>query len=457
MGVGNSGKDEAGLSRRKLLSITLGGALAQGTVFSHPATASRLYGERREIWKTATEGIGSHPVTDGETIYFGSDSGVVYAIDPGSGTPVWTQALDSPIVRQGTVMGESSLGAVAEDGKVFSIDPRSGEVQWVKSIGGTPLSVSEGGDAAIILSADNSISKIALSDGAVKWQVEEALPDSSESALEAIEAGNSHVAVTAEDQSACFDLSTGHRRWTKDDGVGNWGVNGIPMDDSHIFVPQATGIVTKRDAQSGAAIWQKEISGMNDTAGALHTATGASNGLIFVAGNGRVFALSTGTGDKEWGINAKVPSLTATESELLVVGTVDDHQRTVQSVALETGTLNWELKPTYDCGNDRVFSPPVKANEVVATVSSCSYSGDFIAGYGEATAESGGETNEGDVSTETQDTTASNNGQSFTDGTSSDGSSVNDSNDNGGLSMLKIASSIATIIAAIIGILQYRE
>lgn len=81
-------------------------------------------------WKfpTGARVVGS-PVTDGKLIYFGSDDGNVYAVDPATGREAWRATTKGPVPCTPAVAnGMVYIGSY--DGKFYAFDAATGAMQW---------------------------------------------------------------------------------------------------------------------------------------------------------------------------------------------------------------------------------------------------------------------------------------------------------------------------------------
>ena len=90
-----------------------------------------LYGQNSKHinWQFKTgDRILSHPVVDGNTVYFGSLDSSIYALDINSGTKKWSFKTSSPIRSQAVVKGE--ILTFKSGNSVYALDPNNGEEIW---------------------------------------------------------------------------------------------------------------------------------------------------------------------------------------------------------------------------------------------------------------------------------------------------------------------------------------
>jgi outer membrane protein assembly factor BamB len=125
------------------------------------------------IWRAPLQARGEiyGPIIGGDgTIYCTSDSSYLFAIDAATGTPKWRTILDGEAPRP--ALGPSALFVGTLNGKVYSVDPTTGVVNWQKQFGAdafetTPIVVI-GGYVYLQNSAD-MLYCINQADGLLIW------------------------------------------------------------------------------------------------------------------------------------------------------------------------------------------------------------------------------------------------------------------------------------------------
>lgn len=71
----------------------------------------------------------SSPVSDGRAIYFGSDDGNIYAVDPKTGRQLWQYRTGGPVASSAAIVG-GTVYFVSYDGKLYALDSRTGSTKW---------------------------------------------------------------------------------------------------------------------------------------------------------------------------------------------------------------------------------------------------------------------------------------------------------------------------------------
>lgn len=126
-----------------------------------------------EIWREPTDAmIWSGPTLVEDRLYVGDMSGNFYAFNALDGSQIWkvsADALDGPIIGSPLVDGETIYFGT-EDGTLFALDT-SGNVQWKQTVGG-PIYPSPKLAGDLILVAPMKVDELLIAftkDGARKW------------------------------------------------------------------------------------------------------------------------------------------------------------------------------------------------------------------------------------------------------------------------------------------------
>lgn len=210
--------------------ISAGSAVVGGVVYA-PSEDGNLYavdterGEEVDGWPVELgAGSGSPPTVADGTVYVGDDSGVVHAIDAGTGEHRWQFGTEGPVEGSATVV-DGTVYVGSSDGVVYAIDAASGaETAWEFDTG-TGI---EGGVA---------------------------VERSPEGGAETVYAGNTGGAVFA------LDAATGEPRW-EEPFVVRGQVRATPtFADGTVYVGTVEGIdgfVYAVDTETGEQRWQFE-------------------------------------------------------------------------------------------------------------------------------------------------------------------------------------------------------
>lgn len=124
----------------------------------------------------------SFPATDGKRVYFGSDCGIFWCLDAGTGAPVWSFKVDSPGHKNLWSSPAIHRGRVyfgSYDGNVYCLDAETGAEQWrfigADWVGSSPALAPELGLLFIGLEfategKRGSIAALRLEDGEKVWE-----------------------------------------------------------------------------------------------------------------------------------------------------------------------------------------------------------------------------------------------------------------------------------------------
>lgn len=154
--------------------------------------------------------VHSVPTTDGESIFFGSDNGMVVCHKIADGIRVWLSIPEEfAFVREAVALGQD-LAFVCVNDTLVCLHKKNGKPKWKKTLQkGNPLhGPSVGKDFAIVTSEKGSIYCLSRDDGSVRWtqtQTGSSLPPI---------VGKDVVYFSAKHKLVALDLETGKSLWT---------------------------------------------------------------------------------------------------------------------------------------------------------------------------------------------------------------------------------------------------
>lgn len=195
----------------------------------------------------------SPAVVDGVVVFVGSVNGKVYAVDADTGNTIWswdvgTKVESSPAVAGGMVY----IGA--NDGRVYAFDLVTGQIKWSHQV--TSLMVSP---------------CVVVANGLVYSGVEDVL--------------------------YALDAETGNPRWSHS---GDGGVYLPTIEDGVIYIGFASGQdyhyrLFALDTATGTPKWDSPVSIYYGL-----TSPMIEDGLIYIAGDQKLYAIEAKTGKVEW-------------------------------------------------------------------------------------------------------------------------------------------------------------
>lgn len=154
----------------------LAGALVLNDVVYAPAGDGKLYAFKSNgdfLWtfEASEHNLWSSPVTDGELIYLGTTDHKVIALTTG-GKQVWSQTLDNGLLGSPAIVGDT-LFAGTLSGNLYALDLATGTQKWVKmlegGIWGTPASDGTTVYVGTVLNKVGKFYAINAADGAISW------------------------------------------------------------------------------------------------------------------------------------------------------------------------------------------------------------------------------------------------------------------------------------------------
>ncbi len=321
------------------------GAGAQPAMFRYsPAHTAALAGPGPGFaglaWAFTTGGaIRSTPAVAGGTAVFGSNDGILYALDVKTGAERWRVKLggdvsSSPAIADGRVIvmaadgrlcafrladggivwtratgADLSLGpdprtfdlwvsspTVADgviyvgggDGKVYAVESGDGRVRWTYATRSRVRSSPAVADGAVYVgSFDGQVYALDAATGAERWkfQTGDAVQSSPAVADGVVVVGSRSMAVFG------LDAKTGALRWRRPHS-GSWILGSAAVAAGRIFIGGSDSHrVEALDLQSGAVIWSSVVG-----ARVLGSPTVAGDTLIYGGEDFRVYTLDAATG-----------------------------------------------------------------------------------------------------------------------------------------------------------------
>ena len=158
----------------------MAGALVINDTIYAPGGNGKLYalsstGEKLWDYAAADNSLWAHPVTDGKSIYLVTIDHEVLAISQ-DGKKIWSQKLDNGIMGAASVSGET-LFVGTLSGNLYALDAATGIQKWVKmldgGIWGTPAVDGEKLYVGTVFGKTGKFYALNASDGQIIWSKDE--------------------------------------------------------------------------------------------------------------------------------------------------------------------------------------------------------------------------------------------------------------------------------------------
>src|SRR5574344_175181 len=162
-------------SPRHTLRMSRGVPFASDVQYPHPDySVNSRYPGIKELWRVEDRSdIGSGAVISGEIVIYANTSGMVYALNAGTGAKKWRFKAGGKIFSTPEISGNSVVFGCT-DGIIYSLEKGSGKLLWKfkceKSVLGSP--VIQGGKV-FIGASDNRFRAIDLKSGRLVWNYDQ--------------------------------------------------------------------------------------------------------------------------------------------------------------------------------------------------------------------------------------------------------------------------------------------
>jgi len=224
--------------------------------------------DRRLAWAFDASGaISSVPVVGEKLLYFGTDAGVVYALDVTTGKPVWTHQVDAEVVAPPQLFGQDIFFSTSLD-TLYCVNARTGEYRWhVRHP--QPLGITLFGNAApapfladaadgrtlravAMGYADGTVAALDVASGREIWSAGLGKGDAFiDIDADLVVLGNMLIAAANNGGITAFNQADGHVRWhAAVDGVTRLSSNG------QMLVGAGAGFVIGLEPATGQVRWR---------------------------------------------------------------------------------------------------------------------------------------------------------------------------------------------------------
>lgn len=290
------------------------------------------------LWEfNAGGGIQHAPALGSKYLYFGDNSGKLYALDQKTGRKVWEfktggSIIGSPSYANGMVYTGSA------DGKVYAVKAIDGKKVWEYKTGGAVIAPPLTANGRVYVgSSDNHMYALEQKTGTELWRFATGNTIASKATL-----AEDTVFFGSWDRNFyAVDAATGQEKWKKELGSQTYyaPASSTPLYlNGKIYISTPGAYVYALKAQTGEFVWEiKESSG-------LSTPTLFNDALLYGTLSGLVYALDPETGERVWqvesGLASYSPSPVAQVGDVILPGIIG------KVSALNTGNASqsWSIK-----------------------------------------------------------------------------------------------------------------
>lgn len=122
-----------------------------------------------QVWKRDTDGaVQVPPMVDGDTVYVGTGSGSLYALDRKTGTVLWTTELGGAVSATPTISDHGLF--VVSGTTLYRLEPGTGRIEWQQRVSESALTApAHAADTIYVGSAGHRVYALNPENGAVRW------------------------------------------------------------------------------------------------------------------------------------------------------------------------------------------------------------------------------------------------------------------------------------------------
>lgn len=325
----------------------------------------------RTLWSFQTEGPIRGPARiAGQSVYFGSADGFLYAVDKADGRLRWKFQTGGSIAGAPAIAGDTVIVAGRGD-SVFALHAEDGTRRWSFQMRPTLPTPTEwnyftappviDGGQVLVPSGDGSLYSLDLADGALRWSFRTA--DSLRAAP--LVADGTIYQPSGDDHVYALSAASGKLLWKyATAGVGYDLSKGFIRSDIFTRPSLAQGLLVfgSRDANVYAVdvrTRKKKWTFAYDSTWAMSTAVDAGTVFVGWSTNNRINALDLATGAKKWEFDAGAHTYTTA----LIHGASSywgSANGKLYNLDKYTGALKW----AYTVGSE-IYSSPARDRDVL--------------------------------------------------------------------------------------------
>ena len=290
------------ISRRTLLgvgAVLAASAMAGGAAFIWRTSQKAPPPPGPTVrWRVPVDGRITAAVAEvNGALYFGTDSGQIYALDAATHTPRWIYKASASIGQAAPVVDGNDLYFCANDGTInklamdAKVPSNTPQFLWRFQVRGRQFSAPARADGVVYTTAGfNGLFALDSQTGSLRWRTRPTFNPTSPPTL----AGD-RIVVVAEKSVYALDSRDGNVLWQSP--VGGPVYSSIPVVNGLVYVGSLSSAVFAFDVNTGKQRWRFATAGQVYTTPTVE----ASLGMVYIGGSDSyLYALDAATGALRW-------------------------------------------------------------------------------------------------------------------------------------------------------------
>ncbi|MCG8407447.1 MAG: PQQ-binding-like beta-propeller repeat protein [Phycisphaerales bacterium] len=303
-------------------SVTSTAAIARSTVYfgSENGVLYALQlsdGKVRWKYKTDEAAIQSSPAVAAGIVYFGDGNGEFHAVDAATGKKRWSYRTEAEIISSANVLGDRVLFG-SYDGRLYCLAAKDGKEIWKieteQPIHGTP-GIAD--NSAFFAGCDGRLRVVRISDGK---QLQDLDVGAQSAASVAVQASNLYLG-TLGNRVLCIDRAKGQVKWTYEHPDRAFPFHSSPaVTDKVVVIGGRDKYVHALNPATGKARWVFQTRGRVDSSPVI------VDDRVFVgSADGNLYGIDLARGKEIWRFEAggSMSASPAVGNGRLVIGTED--------------------------------------------------------------------------------------------------------------------------------------
>jgi len=258
--------------------------------------------------QTVAAKLNAPPAVEEGVVYFGSDEGILLAVDAATGTQKWEFTPEIPTIipilnikeKAGAIFAGPVLAGkrviVGTQNKVYALDTTTHkkpdwEFEAGSQVWGTPLVV---GDTVYVSTLGHKLVALNAETGKVRWVL-----DKPKGALAGSPVHDNGVIYVGSFDNHLYavDAATGEQVWPEPFDANNWIWEGPAVVSGTLYFGDMSGNVRALDAATQKLVWSEPFQ----AGGPVRATPLYADGTLYVGtASGVLYALDAATGQPRW-------------------------------------------------------------------------------------------------------------------------------------------------------------